>query len=173
MESNLVLSLHIQPIDQASAIKDIKRKMSDVDRMNIAEQMRAVRSGYDMDIIPSDLKTFGGSIQDLLENLQNRDERMFLLTFLVLNASGSRKQLDLDMKQARGIAQQYNCEIVPLDFQQEQGMVSCLPLGLNRIQIQRALTTSSTAIFVPFTTQELFQTIDAFLFLRLLHYFRP
>ena len=159
MESNLVLSLHIQPIDQASAIKDIKRKMSDVDRMKIEEQMRAVRSGYDMDIIPSDLKTFGGSIQDLLENLQNRDERMFLLTFLVMNASGSKKQLDLDMKQARGIAQQYNCEIVSLDFQQEQGMVSCLPLGLNRIQIQRALTTSSTAIFVPFTTQELFQTV--------------
>ena len=35
--------------------------------------------------------------------------------------------------------------------------MSCLPLGLNQIEIQRGLTTSSTAIFVPFTTQELFQ----------------
>ena len=44
------------------------------------------------------------------------------------------------------------------DFQQENGMVSCLPLGHNLVRIQRGLTTSSTAIFVPFTSQELFQT---------------
>jgi type IV secretory pathway VirB4 component len=44
-----------------------------------------------------------------------------------------------------------------LDFQQEQGLMSSLPLGLNQIEIQRGLTTSSTAIFVPFTTCELFQ----------------
>ncbi len=158
METNLVLSLHIQAIDQSSAIKDIKRKMTDVNSMKIEEQKRAVRSGYDMDLISSDLETYGGSIRELLENLQSRDERMFLLTFLVLQASDSKKQLNLDMKQARNIALQYNCEIIPLDFQQEKGMVSCLPLGVNQIEIQRGLTTSSTAIFVPFTTQELFQT---------------
>lgn len=158
MESNLVLSLHIQAIDQSSAIRDIKRKMTDVNSMKIEEQKRAVRSGYDMDLISSDLETYGGSIRELLENLQSHDERMFLLTFLVLQASDSKKQLNLDMKQAHNIALQYNCEIVPLDFQQEQGMVSCLPLGMNQIEIQRGLTTSSTAIFVPFTTQELFQT---------------
>ena len=41
-----------------------------------------------------------------------------------------------------------------LDFQQEDGLMSALPLALNRIEIQRGLTTSSLAIFVPFTTQE-------------------
>ena len=45
-----------------------------------------------------------------------------------------------------------------LDYQQEEGLMSSLPLGVNQIEIQRGLTTSSTAIFVPFTTQELFQT---------------
>lgn len=34
--------------------------------------------------------------------------------------------------------------------------MSSLPLGRNWIPIKRALTTTSTAIFVPFTTQELF-----------------
>ena len=61
------------------------------------------------------------------------------------------------MFQASSIAQKYNCQLTRLDFQQEEGLMSSLPLGLNQVEIQRGLTTSSTAIFVPFTTQELFQ----------------
>ena len=158
MESSLVVGLHIQAIDQNAAIKNVKRKITELDEMKINEQKKAVRSGYDMDIIPSDLATYGGEAKKLLEDLQSRNERMFLITFLMLNTAQNRKQLNLNVKQAQSIAQQHNCQLIPLDFQQEGGMVSCLPLGYNKIGIQRGLTTSSTAIFVPFTTQELFQT---------------
>lgn len=157
MESSLAISLHIQAIDQVAAIKDIKRKITDLDSMKIQEQKKAIRSGYDMDILPSDLATYGGEAKKLLEDLQSRNERMFLITFLLMNTAGQKKQLSLNVKQAQSIAQQHNCRLVQLDFQQEDGMVSCLPLGLNNIRIQRGLTTSSTAIFVPFTSQELFQ----------------
>ena len=157
MESSLVVGLHIQAIDQNAAIKNVKRKITELDEMKINEQKKAVRSGYDMDIIPSDLATYGGEAKKLLEDLQSRNERMFLITFLMLNTAPSKKQLNLNVKQAQSIAVQHNCQLVPLDFQQESGMVSCLPLGYNKISIQRGLTTSSTAIFVPFTTQELFQ----------------
>ena len=157
MDYPLVVSLHIQAIDQTAAIKEVKRKITDLDRMKIEEQKKAVRAGYDMDIIPSDLATYGGEAQKLLEDLQSRNERMFLLTFLVMNTGESRKTLALNVKQAQSIALQHNCQLIPLDFQQEDGLVSCLPLGRNRITIQRGLTTSSTAIFVPFTTQELCQ----------------
>lgn len=158
MESSLVVSMHIQAIDQISAIKNIKRKITELDGMKIAEQKKAVRSGYDMDILPSDLATYGTEAKKLLEDLQSRNERMFLLSFLVLNTGDNKKELTLNVKQAQSLAQQHNCQLVPLDYQQENGLVSCLPLGLNRINIQRGLTTSSTAIFVPFTTQELFQS---------------
>ena len=158
MESSLVVGLHVQAIDQNAAIKNVKRKITELDEMKINEQKKAVRSGYDMDIIPSDLATYGGEAKKLLEDLQSRNERMFLITFLMLNTAQNRKQLNLNVKQAQSIAQQHNCQLIPLDFQQEGGMVSCLPLGYNKIGIQRGLTTSSTAIFVPFTTQELFQT---------------
>ena len=157
MESSLVVGLHIQAIDQTAAIKNVKRKITELDEMKINEQKKAVRSGYDMDIIPSDLATYGGEAKKLLEDLQSRNERMFLITFLMMNTAKNRKQLNLNVKQAQSIAQQHNCQLIPLDYQQENGMVSCLPLGYNRITIQRGLTTSSTAIFVPFTTQELFQ----------------
>ena len=158
MESSLVVSMHIQSVDQVSAIKTIKRKITDLDRTKIEEQKKAVRSGYDMDIIPSDLATYGAEAKKLLQDLQSRNERMFLVTFLLMNTADSRKQLDNNLFQANSIAQKHNCRLVPLDLQPEEGLMSCLPLGLNQIEIQRGLTTSSTAIFVPFTTQELFQT---------------
>ena len=157
MESSLIVSLHIQSVDQIKAIKTVKRKITDLDRSKIEEQKKAVRSGYDMDIIPSDLATYGAEAKKLLQDLQSRNERMFLVTFLVLNTADNPRQLDNNVFQASSIAQKYNCQLTRLDFQQEEGLMSCLPLGLNQIEIQRGLTTSSTAIFVPFTTQELFQ----------------
>ena len=157
MESSLIVSLHIQSVDQIKAIKTVKRKITDLDKSKIEEQKKAVRAGYDMDIIPSDLATYGVEAKKLLQDLQSRNERMFLVTFLVLNTADNPRQLDNNVFQASSIAQKYNCQLTRLDFQQEEGMMSCLPLGLNQIEIQRGLTTSSTAIFVPFTTQELFQ----------------
>ena len=158
MESSLIVSLHIQSIDQTAAIRQIKRKITELDQSKIDEQKKAIRAGYDIDILPSDLATYGGEAKKLLEDLQSHNERMFLVTFLVMNTASTRQQLENRVFQAQGIAQKYNCALERLDFQQEKGMVSSLPLGLNQIEIQRGLTTSSTAIFVPFTTQELFQT---------------
>ncbi|SHM92433.1 Type IV secretory pathway, VirB4 component [Anaerosporobacter mobilis DSM 15930] len=158
MESNLIVTMHIQSVDQMKAIKTIKRKITDLDKMKIEEQKKAVRAGYDMDIIPSDLATYGGEAKKLLADLQSRNERMFLMTFLVLNTADSKKELDNILLQASGIANKHNCTLLRLDYQQEQGFMSSLPLGKCLVPIQRSLTTSSTAIFVPFTTQELFQS---------------
>ena len=158
MESSVIVSMHIQSVDQVKAIKTIKRKITDIDKMKIEEQKKAIRAGYDMDIIPSDLATYGNEAKKLLQELQSRNERMFLLTFIILNTAGSMQQLKNNVFQANSIAQKYNCQLTTLDFRQEEGLMSSLPLGLNEITIQRGLTTSSVAIFVPFTTQELFQT---------------
>ena len=157
LDDAVTINLHIQSIDQAQAIRNIKRKMSDLQKMKIEEQKKAVRAGYDMDIIPTDLATYGEEAQSLLQDLQSRNERMFLVTVLVQNIAPKRQKLFSDIMAASGIAQKYNCALKRLDYQQEQGLMSSLALGQNQIEIQRGLTTSSTAIFVPFTTCELFQ----------------
>ena len=100
---------------------------------------------------------FGGEAKNLLQDLQSRNERMFLLTFLVVNMADTKRKLENDIFAAAGIAQKYNCALTRLDYQQEVGLMSSVPLGENLIPIQRGLTTSSTAIFIPFITQELFQ----------------
>ena len=157
MESSEIVTMHIQSVDQNKAIKTIKRTITELDRSKIEEQKKAVRSGYDIDIIPSDLATYGKDAKALLKELQSQNERMFLITFLVMNTGKTLQELETNVFQASSIAQKHNCNLCRLDFQQEQGLMSSLPLAQNLIEIQRALTTSSTAIFIPFTTQELFQ----------------
>ena len=161
MDSNITVNFHIRTIDQAKAIKSIKSKITDLDKMKIEEQKKAVRSGYDMDIIPSDLATFGGEAKRLLQDLQTRNERLFLVTILIMNTATNRQKLENTVFQTAAIAQKYNCALKRLDFQQEEGLMSSLPIGVNQVEIERGLTTSSTAVFVPFTTQELFQGGEA------------
>lgn len=164
MESSEIVTMHIQSVDQTTAIKQIKHTITELDRSKIEEQKKAVRSGYDMDIIPSDLATYGKDAKALLKELQSQNERMFLITFLIMNTGKTQQELENNVFQASSIAQKHNCNLRRLDFQQEQGLMSSLPLANNLIEIQRALTTSSTAIFIPFTTQELFQNGDEALY---------
>ncbi len=158
IKNNLIISFHVQAIDRTKAIKDVKRKLTDLEKSKIDEQKKAVRAGYDMDIIPSDLNTYGQEAQELLSSLQRKNERFFLVTFILISIAESKKALKNAVMQASGIAQRNNCALMNLDFQQEEGMLSCLPLAHNQVHITRGLTTSATAIFIPFTTQELFQT---------------
>ena len=157
MESSQIVTMHIQSVDQNQAIKTVKHTITELDRSKIEEQKKAVRAGYDMDIIPSDLATYGRDAKELLKELQSQNERMFLLSFLVMNVGRTKQELENNVFQAASIAQKHNCNLIRLDYQQEQGLMSTLPLASNQIEIQRGMTTSSTAIFVPFTTQELFQ----------------
>lgn len=158
MDSSQIVTMHIQSADQNKAIKTVKRTITELDRSKIEEQKKAIRAGYDMDILPSDLATYGRDAKALLKELQSQNERMFLVTFLVLNTGRTEQELENNVFQASSIAQKHNCSLCRLDYQQEQGLMSSLPLADNQIEIQRGLTTSSTAIFIPFTTQELYQS---------------
>ena len=155
LDAEMTVTLHIQTVDQLKAIKTIKGKISDIGKMKVEEQRKAVRAGYDPDILPPDLITFSKDAAELLADLQSRNERMFLLTFTVVNLAPTRQRLENDVFTVGGIAQKYNCTLKRLDWQQEQGFVSSLALGYNEVEIQRGMTTSSTAIFIPFMTREL------------------
>ena len=161
MEENLIVNIHVQPVDPKAAIKSLKNILSNIQKMKIEEQKKAVRSGYDMDIIPTDISTYGEEAENLLNELQSRNEKMFRVTFLLMNTADSKRKLDNIAYQTAGIAQKYNCNIRRLQYLQEQGMVASLPLGMNQTGVHRLLTTTSTAIFVPFTTQELFMDGEA------------
>lgn len=125
MESSQIVTMHLQSVDQTEAIKTVKHTITELDRSKIEEQKKAVRAGYDMDIIPSDLATYGKDAKALLKELQSQNERMFLLTFLVLNTGKTEQELENNVFQANSIAQKHNCNLIRPNFQQEQGLIKC------------------------------------------------
>ena len=126
VDAEMTITMHIQTVDQTKAVKTVKAKLSDIGKMKMDEQKKAARAGYDIDILPPDLLTYSKDAAALLADLQSRNERMFLLTFLIVNTAPNRQQLENDIFTVSGITQKYNCFLKRLDFQQEQGFISSL-----------------------------------------------
>lgn len=151
------ISLHIKAFDQLKALKLIKGKLTDVEKMKIDEQKKASMSGYDPDILPPQIKLYIQELNGMLEDLNSRNERLFNMTMTIRSYSKSAKKANLDLEQLRRMIQQKSCKLFPLDYLQEQAFSSFLPLGINTVPVVRTLPTSALAVFIPFTTQELYQ----------------
>ncbi|MDN6317746.1 MAG: conjugal transfer protein TraE [Lactococcus lactis] len=159
LEKELLISIHIKGMEQQKAIKMMKRKSSDLDAIKIKEQQKAIQRGYDMDLMPTDLDPNRKDVMKLLDNLQSEDERYFYVTLTVTALGETQEELDNTIYQLKSLAQKYNCNMLNLEYQQEKAFLSALPLGnnVNETEYERGLNTTATAIFVPFTTQELYQ----------------
>lgn len=159
VDQEVMVSMHIRGLGQQQAVKMVKTKTSDLDSIKIEEQKKALRSGYDIDILPTDLNMHVDESKKILQELQRENERYFYLTFTITVFEKNRKDLDNAVFRIKSIAQKQNCTAKKLPYQQERAFISALPLGanINEEDLERGLTTSSTAIFIPFTTQELYQ----------------
>ena len=151
------LNLHVEPYDQVQAQKYIKNKLSNLESMKVDEQKKAVRAGYDPDILPPNLKQQIEGVQKTLDDMNNRNQRLFKVSVTVRAYAENKKKMKLQQELLKRIAQKNNCRIQPLEYQQEEALSSSFPIGFNGLQIRRMLTTSETAVFIPFSSQELFQ----------------
>ena len=150
-------NLHIEPLDQIDALKFVKKKLTNVEQMKIDEQKKASQSGYDPDILPPQIKMYIDDIEKLLADLNSKNERLFHISISLRAYAKSKKDLKLQAEMLKRICQKNNCTMFPYDYRQEQTLVSTLPLCYNDIPVSREMHTSGIAIFVPFTTKELFQ----------------
>ena len=158
MQSLFCVNLHVAPLDQIDALKFVKRKLTNVNQMKVDEQKKASQAGYDPDILPPAIKMYLDDIERLLGDLNSKNERLFHISISIRNYARSKKELKLQSEMLKRIAQKNNCILFPYDYRQEQCFGSMLPLGYNEIPVKREMHTSGIAIFVPFTTKELFQT---------------
>lgn len=159
LELEMLVSMHIYSLEQQKAVKMVKTKASDLDSIKIEEQKKAIKAGYDMDILPTDLNMHVEESRKILSDLQRENEKYFYLTFTITVFEDTAKDLENAIFRLTSVAQKQNCTLKKMKYQQEKGFISSLPLGNNVTEkdLERGLTTSSTAIFVPFTTQELYQ----------------
>ena len=155
--NQISINMHIRSFDQLKALKLIRGKLSDVEKMKIDEQKKASMSGYDTDILPQQIKTYINELNTILEDLNSKNERLFNITLTVRSYNPSEEKAKLELESLKRLVQQKSCKLFTLDYMQEQGFQSFLPLGINSIPITRTLPTSPVAVFIPFTSQSLYQ----------------
>ena len=156
LDSNVWISIHADAMTRDTALQMAKDNIASVQSMIINEQKSAVRSGYDMNILPPDLEMYQGAGEKLYQDLQRKDEQVYITTITVVQTAKDRKTLEDNIFELNGILTPYQCRLIRLDTRQEQGYMSSLPLGNNTIESKRTFTTTDMAIFIPFTTKELY-----------------
>ncbi len=161
IDSNITVTIHMGNVDPSGALKMIKEALSNVQKMKIDEQKKAVRSGYDMDIMPSDIAIYEKDTTGLLEDLNSSNQKIVNATFLVTCYGRTKSGLDRLAQRVSGIIQQANCNLRCLQYLQEQGLMASAPVGCNNSGVGRGITTKVAAVLVPFSTQELFMPAPA------------
>lgn len=156
IHSTILITMHVDVLPQTAAINKAKDELNNVQRMKIKEQKNAVRQGFDMDLLPPDMVDYEKGANKLVGDLRNSNERLFLVTMTIVQLAKSKKELDENIFEVQSKLDEYQCSLVRLDNRQEQGFMSALPIGKNMIEVNRMMTTTNKAIFIPFTTEMLY-----------------
>ncbi len=161
IDDSITVTVHMETLDALRAVKMLKSTLTNVQKMKIDEQKKAVRSGYDMDILPTDILLYEKDTLDLLEDLNTSNQKMISMTFLITCYGSTKREMESLVQRVSGIIQQANCNLRRLQYLQEKGLMASAPIGCNDTGIERVLNTKSSAILVPFSTQELFMPSPA------------
>ena len=145
----------VQPMEKSKAINFVRSRSAWIDKEIIEEQRSAVNKGYDFSILPQELKYSKEETEDVLDHLQNKNQRLYIFTGLIYTYAPSKEELDTQVLRIMSAARQNSIELDTYDYRQRQGLNSILPLGHNHVEISRMFTTAQVAILVPFATQEL------------------
>ena len=151
----MAVTWFVQPMDKSKAINFVRTRSAWIDKEIIEEQRSAVNKGYDFSILPQELKYSKEETEDVLDHLQNKNQRLYVFTGLIYTYAESKQQLDAQVMRIISTARQSSIEVDTYDYRQRRGLNSVLPLGHNHVEISRMFTTAQVAILVPFATQEL------------------
>ena len=153
----LVVTLHINPPDQDEAFDLVKTKLAFMEQQKVDEQKKALQNGYDFEMLSYDLTYSLTEAKELVDDLQNKGQKLFSMTGSIhFNADTVEKLAEIQ-GEISSIGRQFGFKIIELEFLQEEGLNTALPLGGNSLPLDRTLSTASTAIFIPFTISDLIQ----------------
>ena len=106
-------------------------------------------------VVPYDLEQQRKETREMLDDLTTRDQRMMFAVVTLVHLADSKEELDSDTETLQSIARKHLCQLTTLNWQQADGLVTALPLGLRRIDALRTLTTEALAVLMPFKAQEI------------------
>lgn len=153
----IVVTVNIAPVDPAEARKTVKRQLTAMRSNKIQAQKKAAQHGVVTDVIGDDLRQSLEEAESLLDDLQSKNQKMFLLNLVVMVTGSNFDELNASTEKVEAVFRKHICTTSRAPFQQEDAMASCLPIGNCRLPVRRTLTTESTAVFLPFNSKELSQ----------------
>ena len=156
-EFPLMTTLNIQPVAQDKGLRIVKRQLTGMEANKIEAEKKALRAGYSPETISHDLKQSLAQAEELLDDMMNKNQKMFFVAITVMFSGESKEDLEENCKILSNKARKYTCQLQNLAYQQEDAFKQTLPMGCKKLFINRTLTTESTSIFMPFASQELFQ----------------
>lgn len=153
-------SLSIEPVAQDKALRIVKKQLTGIESNKIDAEKKAIRAGYNPETIQHSIKDAHAQVETLYDDMLNKNQKMFFVTITLMVHGSNKDELEENCNILLSKARKYTSQLQVLTEQQEEGFKTTLPFGYTSKEmcVERALTTESTSIFMPFSNQELFQS---------------
>lgn len=145
-----VVTMHIEALPQNQAVKLVHNQSVNITAEVMDKQKTALRNGYSPEFISADLKRAKEQIDQIQEDLMNRDQKLFYMSICLLHFAADKETLKEQKEIIKNTAAKYMCMVQPLSWQQQRGFASALPVGVDRCFTKKLLTTESLGVFIPF-----------------------
>lgn len=153
---NIITTLNITPTNPAKVIKMVNKKISGMKTERLEKIKKANKNNYTYEAVKDEkLEDSIRDAQGLRDALQKKKQKLFTNNMIICIQANSLEELNKATKAVKGIADECVIGLYNLDWQQLEGVQNCLSFGWNKLQIQRSLTSESTATNVPFNTKDL------------------
>lgn len=156
LEFNQVITLHMKAIERGEDISLIKTQIAQMELEKISFQKKAIDKGYDPDMLPLEFQYAYDEAKLLLEDVQQRNQRLYDCQFLIMLNAETKEELEMQEGDLQAIFKELSCVLGTLYYEQEDAMNACLPIGNMYSGKTRLLTTAAAAGFIPFVSKELF-----------------
>ena len=155
LNRTMMLSIDVIPVPTDEAVREMQNRLLGVET-NITNWQRRQNSNNNFSaVVPYDLEQQRKETREMLDDLTTRDQRMMFAVVTLVHLADSKEELDSDTETLQSIARKHLCQLTTLNWQQDAGLVTALPLGLRRIDALRTLTTEALAVLMPFKAQEI------------------
>ena len=155
LNRTMMLSIDVIPVPTDEAVREMQNRLLGVET-NVTNWQRRQNSNNNFSaVVPYDLEQQRKETREMLDDLTTRDQRMMFAVVTLVHLADSKEELDSDTETLQSIARKHLCQLSVLNWQQADGLVTALPLGLRRIDALRTLTTEALAVLMPFKAQEI------------------
>ena len=154
LNRTMMLSIDVIPVPTDEAVREMQNRLLGVET-NVTNWQRRQNSNSNFSaVVPYDLEQQRKETREMLDDLTTRDQRMMFAVVTLVHLADTKEELDSDTDALQSIARKHLCQLSTLSWQQADGLVTVLPLGLRRIDALRTLTTEALAVLMPFKAQE-------------------